>query len=103
MLNLEKITKNSRIAFNNKIDPIKKNRVLKKFSILLLKNKKKILRENLKDIKFAKRKKLKENLIKRLEIDEKKLIDIVKSINQIIKLKDPTNNILDNGKDQMDL
>ena len=98
MLNLEKITKNSRIAFNNKIDPIKKNRVLKKFSILLLKNKKKILRENLKDIKFAKRKKLKENLIKRLEIDEKKLIDIVKSINQIIKLKDPTNNILDKWK-----
>ena len=98
LLNLEKITKNSRTAFESKIDSIKKNMVLKKFAILLLKNKKKILRENYKDIKFAKKKKLKENLIKRLEINEGKIIDIIKSINQIIKIKDPTNKILDKWK-----
>ena len=97
-LNLEKIVKNSRIAFESKIDSIKKDRVLKKFVNLLLKNKKKILKENRKDIKFAKKKKLKENLIKRLEINDRKINDIINSINQIIKIKDPTNKILEKWK-----
>tara|TARA_B100000029_G_scaffold133479_1_gene127546 strand:+ start:1570 stop:2820 length:1251 start_codon:yes stop_codon:yes gene_type:complete len=95
---LKKIAKNSRIAFEKKIDPIKKDRVLKKFAILLLINKKKIIKENYKDIKFAKKKKLKENLIKRLKINEKKINGIIKSINQIIKIKDPTNKILEQWK-----
>ena len=56
-LNLQKITKNSRVAFDSKVDPIKKNRVLKNFSRLLQKNKKKIIKENYKDIKFARKKK----------------------------------------------
>ncbi len=97
-LNLQKITKNSRIAFDSKVNTTKKNRVLKKFSSLLKKNKKKIIKENHKDIKFAKKKKLKENLIKRLEIDEKKINNIIKSINQIIRIKDPTNQILEKWK-----
>ena len=97
-LNLQKITKNSRIAFDSKVNTTKKNRVLKKFSSLLKKNKKKIIKENHKDIKFAKKKKLKENLIKRLEIDEKKINNIIKSINQIIRIKDPTNKILEKWK-----
>ena len=57
--NLIKVTRNSRLAFDSKVNPIKKNKVLKKFSILLWKNKKKIVEENYKDIKFAKKKKLK--------------------------------------------
>ncbi len=97
-LNLQKITKNSRVAFDSKVDPIKKNRVLKKFSRLLQKNKKKIIKENYKDIKFARKKKIKDNLIKRLEIDDKKINNIIKSINQIIKIKDPTNRILEKWK-----
>ena len=97
-LNLEKIVKNSRIAFESKIDSIKKKRVLKKFANLLLMNKKKILKENHKDIKFAKKKKIKENLIKRLEINNSKINGIIKSINQIIKIKDPTNKILEKWK-----
>ena len=97
-LNLQKITKNSRIAFDSKVNTTKKNRVLKKFLSLLKKNKKKIIKENHKDIKFAKKKKLKENLIKRLEIDEKKINNIIKSINQIIRIKDPTNKILEKWK-----
>ena len=97
-LNLQKITKNSRIAFDSKVNTTKKNRVLKKFSSLLKKNKKKIIKENHKDIKFAKKRKLKENLIKRLEIDEKKINNIIKSINQIIRIKDPTNKILEKWK-----
>jgi len=98
LLKLKKIAKNSRKAFEKKIDPIKKDKVLNKFASLLLNNKKKIIKENTKDIKFAKKKKLKENLIKRLEINEEKIIDIIKSINQIIKIKDPTNKILDKWK-----
>ncbi len=94
-VSLEKITKNSREAFKNKIDPIKKNKVLKKFIILLQKNKKRIINENQKDLRFAKRKKIKESLVKRLEIDEQKINNIIKSVNQIIKIKDPTNKILD--------
>ncbi len=97
-LNLQKITKNSRIAFDSKVNTTKKNRVLKKFSNLLKKNRKKIIKENYKDIKFAKKKKLKENLIKRLEIDENKINNIIKSINQIIRIKDPTNKILEKWK-----
>jgi len=97
-LSLEKIAKKSRTAFETKVDPIKKNKVLKNFLVLLIKNRKKIIKENLKDIKFAKKKKIKENLIKRLEIDEKKISNIIKSINQIIKIKDPTNKILNRWK-----
>ena len=97
-LNLEKIVKDSRVAFESKIDSIKKDRVLKKFADLLLKNKKKILKENQKDIKFAKKKKLKENLINRLEINDRKINGIISSINRIIKIKDPTNKILEKWK-----
>ena len=95
---LVNIGKKSKIAFSTSLNSNKKNKVLKDYVQLIEKNKKLILRENFKDIKNAKRKKLKENLIKRLEIDEKKFIDIIKSVNQIIKLKDPTNNILDKWK-----
>jgi len=95
---LKKIAKNSRTAFDSKINSIKKDKVLKKFANLLLKNKQQILKENLKDIKFAKKKNIKENLIKRLELNGEKINGIVKSVNQIIKIKDPTNKVLDKWK-----
>ena len=95
---LKKIAKNSRTAFDSKINSIKKDKVLKKFANLLLKNKQQILKENLKDIKFAKKKNIKENLIKRLELNAEKINSIIKSINQIIKIKDPTNKVLDKWK-----
>ncbi len=95
---LKKIAIDSRKAFEKKIDPATKDKVLKKFAALLLANRKKIIIENIKDIKIAKKKKIKENLIKRLEINEKKINGIIKSINQIIKIKDPTNKILEHWK-----
>ena len=82
---------NSRIAFEKKVDIDTKNKVLNFYAQLLDKEKKLILRENLKDIKFAKNKRIKENLINRLKIDEAKLINIKNSINKISKLKDPVN------------
>ena len=95
---LKKISKNSRKAFEHKIDPVKKDNVLKKFLSLLIKNKNKILKENHKDIIFARKRKIKESMIKRLELNERKIFEITKSLSQIIKIKDPTDQILDKWK-----
>ena len=81
----------SRKASERKVDINTKNKVLNFYAKLLDKEKKLILRENLKDVKFAKNKGIKENLIRRLEIDEIKLKNISDSINKISKLKDPVN------------
>jgi len=81
----------SRNAFEEKNNTAIKNKVLNLYSQLLKKEKKTILRENLKDIVFAKNKGLKDNLIDRLKIDEKKLKNIESSVRQISKLKDPVN------------
>ena len=81
----------SRKASERKINTNTKNKVLNLYARLLNKEKKSILRENIKDIKFAENKGLKENLINRLRIDEVKLKDIKDSINKISKLKDPVN------------
>ena len=80
-----------RKAFEKKVDIDTKNKVLNFYAQLLDKEKKLILIENLKDIKFAENKGIKENLINRLKIDEAKLINIKNSINKISKLKDPVN------------
>ena len=81
----------SKIAFKNlaRIDLKKRNRVLESYSKSLSKNKKKIIKENLKDIKACKRK----DLIDRLIIDEKKIENIRSSINQIVKFQDPLGKI----------
>ncbi|MDA9172627.1 glutamate-5-semialdehyde dehydrogenase [Candidatus Pelagibacter sp.] len=81
----------SRKASERKVDINTKNKVLNFYAKLLDKEKKLILRENLKDVKFAKNKGIKENLINRLEINEIKLKNISDSINKISKLKDPVN------------
>ena len=81
----------SRRASEKKVDIGTKNKVLNFYALLLDKEKKSILRENLKDIKFAQNKGIKENLINRLKIDEIKLRNIKNSINKISKLKDPVN------------
>ena len=86
---LNKIGKNSRVAFRSKINSKIKNKVLEDFRRLIIKNKNKIISENKKDIKSAKLKKLKENLIKRLSLNSEKINSIIKSIKRIIKFKDP--------------
>ena len=78
-------------ASSKKINTKTKNKILRDYAKLLESEKIFILKENTKDIKFAKKKRLKENLITRLLIDKKKLEDIKKSIHKIEKLKDPVN------------
>ena len=93
--NLVNIGIKAKKAARIKIDSKSKNKVLVKFLQLIEKNKRIILKENSKDIKFAIKKKLPENLINRLLLDQKKLGEIKFSINKIIKLSDPINRVLD--------
>ena len=95
---LNKIGKNSKIAFGSKINSKAKNKVLGDFCRLIIKNKNKIISENKKDIKSAKLKKLKENLIKRLSLNSEKINSIIKSINTVIKFKDPVDAELNKWK-----
>ena len=96
--NLVNIGIKAKKAARIKIDSKSKNKVLEKFLQLIEKNKRIILKENSKDIKFAIKKKLPENLINRLLLDQKKLGEIKFSINKIIKLSDPINRVLDKWK-----
>jgi hypothetical protein len=89
------IGQNARKASSEKINTKKKNNVLKRYALLVDKEKNSILGANKKDVNLAIRKGLKSNLINRLALDEKKLEDIKKSLAKIIKLKDPVDNILE--------
>ena len=90
---LQKIGLNSRKAFEElksvKHDKIKL--VLNNYNTALFKNKKKIIKENLKDVRNIKR----EHLIDRLILSEKKIDNIRHSINEIAKFKDPIGKILE--------
>ena len=88
----------ARKACENKINTKTKNKVLDQYAKLLDKEKKFIISQNLKDIKFAKEIGLKENLLSRLLLDEKKLNSIIDSIIKISKLKDPVNKTLEKWK-----
>ena len=88
------IGQKARQASLEKINTKIKNKVLKRYASLLDKEKNSILKANINDVKFALKKGLKSNLIDRLTINQKKLNDIKNSINNIIKLKDPVDNIL---------
>jgi glutamate-5-semialdehyde dehydrogenase len=75
-----------------KINTKTKNKVLKKYALLLNKEKNSILKANIKDVKLALKKGVNNNLINRLSIDHKELNNIKSSINKIAKLKDPVDN-----------
>ena len=95
---MDLIGKNARKASLGKINTKTKNKVLKKYVLLINKEKNLILRENAKDVKFSLKKKLKNNLIDRLVLNHKKLNIIKNSIKKIIKLKDPIDNTLEKWK-----
>ena len=75
----------------NNLDEKKINKVLLSYNQLLLKNKKQILQENIKDVKNVKRK----HLVDRLVLDNKRIDGIRNSINEILKFKSPLNKVLD--------
>ncbi len=92
------IGKKSKKAFSFHINSKKKNKVLIDYCTLIKKNEKLIINQNRKDVNAAKKRGFKKNLIDRLILDEKKIANIINSVKSIIKLKDPTNIILEKWK-----
>ena len=74
--NLINIGIKAKKASKIKIDSKSKNKVLVKFLKLINKNKNIILKENNKDIKFAIKNNLPENLIDRLTLNQKKGVQL---------------------------
>ena len=95
---LIQIGKKSKKAFSTQQKTKKKNKVLKDYLKLIKKNKISIINANKKDIQKAKKKGMKDNFINRLILNDKKIVDITHSIQKIIKLKDPTNVVLEKWK-----
>jgi len=97
---MEKIGKNARLAslHLSRLNINKRNSVLKQYCQYLKTNKKLILKENGKDILNAKSKKIRSSMIKRLLLNNKKIIQIRNSIEEIIKFKDPLEKTLSSWK-----
>ena len=95
---LFKLGQNAKKTLINNLSSKKKNKVLRDYSDLVLKNQLKIISENQKDIRKAKENKLKENLVKRLFLDKQKILTISNSIRTIVKFKDPVNQTLKKWK-----
>ncbi len=90
---LKKIGLNAKKAYEE-LKTIKHNKiklVLNSYNASILKNKKKIIKENLKDIKNVKRK----HLVDRLILDDNKIEGIRHSINEIAKFKNPLGRVLE--------
>ncbi len=90
---LETIGKNAKKAFEDlkSVKHRKIRKVLESYNKSLLKNKNKIIKENLKDVKNVKRK----NLVDRLILNEKRIEGIRHSINEITRFKDPVGKIIE--------
>jgi glutamate-5-semialdehyde dehydrogenase len=90
---LDKIGLNSKKAFKKlkTINHIRIIKVLDSYNTAIFKNKKKIISENLKDIKNVKRK----HLVDRLILNEKRIEEIRHSINEIAKFKNPIGRVLE--------
>ena len=89
------IGKKSKSAFEHQVDTKKKNKVLIDYCSLIRKNQKLIISANKKDVNRSINKGVKKNLIERLILNEKKIDNIISSIKSVIKLKDPTNRVLE--------
>ena len=95
---LTRLGKQAKKASIKSVTSKKKDQVLQDYCNLIFNNQSNIIRENKKDLRQAKNKKLKKNLIKRLFIDKKKILQIINSIKIIIKFKDPVNSVLESWK-----
>ena len=88
----------ARKASEYKVTTEVKNKVLNDYAKLIKNEKKFIINQNSKDINYARKKGLKENLIKRLHLNENKLDGIINSILKIAKLRDPVDSTLEKWK-----
>ena len=88
----------ARKASEYKVTTEVKNKVLNDYAKLIKNEKKFIINQNSKDINYARKKGLKENLIKRLHLNENKLDGIINSILKIAKFRDPIDSTLEKWK-----
>ena len=90
---LEIIGKKAKKAFEDlkSIKHSKIKKVLEDYNKSLLKNKKRIIKENLKDVKNVKRK----HLVDRLILNDKRIDGIRYSIREITKFKDPIGRVIE--------
>ncbi len=90
---LKKIGLNSRKAFEKlkKVKHSKIKMVLDNYNTSILKNKNRLIRENLKDVENVKRK----HLVDRLILNDKRIDGIRDSINEIAKFKNPIGQVLE--------
>ena len=70
-----------------------KNKALLKMAPTIEKNKKRIIEENNKDVNLAKKKELSKALIDRLTLDEKRIEQMSKSLEEIARIEDPIGKI----------
>ncbi len=103
MKNIITIGENSKEAFESlkKLSHKKINKALEDYIKLILLNKKKIIRENKKDVKNLKRKKVLDRLI----LNEKKIDGIIKSIYEIKRFPNPIGKTLESwrGKNRLSI
>ena len=99
-LYMEKIGEKAKLAslHLSNLNIKKKNSVLKQFNKYLRTNLRSILNSNKKDISNAKSKKIKDGMIERLKLNNKKITQIRNSIEEIIKFKDPIGKTLSSWK-----
>jgi len=90
---LKNIGKNARSAFEDlkSVNHKKVVKVLNDYNKTLFRNKRKIIKENQKDVKNVKR----EHLVDRLILNEKRIDGIRNSINEIAKFKNPIGKVLE--------
>ena len=103
MKNILTIGQKSKLAFENlkKINHKRINKTLEDYIKLISLNKKRIIRENAKDVKNLKR----HNVLDRLILNEKKIDSIINSINEIKKFPNPIGKKLDSwtGKNKLNI
>jgi len=99
-LYMEKLGEKAKLAslHLSNINIKKRNSALKQFSQYLKTNTQIILKANKKDVSNAKSKNIKDNMIDRLKLSNKKILQIRNSIEEIIKFKDPIGKTLSSWK-----
>jgi len=98
--NILKMAKKARLASEKlaNLSSLTKNEALAKMAESIIANREKIKEENGKDVKLAEKKGLSKALVDRLSLNEKRIQQMVRSLEEIAKMEDPIGKIRDTRK-----